>query len=133
VIKKMTPVLAVEQVEPCVRFWTERLGFQKTGEVPEGDTIGFAMLQKGNIELMYQSYASIRKDLGGQAPDLERDMRKGPTFLYVEVEDLAQVAAAMQGATLALPERLTFYGAKEVGFRDPGGHVVVFAQMMGHA
>ena len=35
-MKKMTPVLLVEEVEPCLAVW-ERLGFEKTMEVPEGD------------------------------------------------------------------------------------------------
>src|SRR6478672_6658266 len=62
-VKKITPVLFVQEVEPCVKFWVERMGFQKTVEVPDGDKLAFAMLQKGNIELMYQSYASAEKDV----------------------------------------------------------------------
>ncbi len=27
-VKKITPVLLVDEVEPCVRFWKERLGFE---------------------------------------------------------------------------------------------------------
>ena len=37
VINKSTPILHVESVEPGVNFWTERFGFKKTIEVPEGD------------------------------------------------------------------------------------------------
>jgi uncharacterized glyoxalase superfamily protein PhnB len=61
-VKKITAVLLVEEVEPCVRFWTERLGFEKTAEVPDGDKLAFAMLQKGGAEIMYQTYASVEKD-----------------------------------------------------------------------
>jgi len=46
-VKKITPVLFAENVEPCVKFWVERLGFQKTVEVPDGNKLAFAMLQKG--------------------------------------------------------------------------------------
>src|ERR1700674_5291444 len=63
-VKKLTPILFVEDVEPCVKFWVERLGFQKTMDVPDGNKLAFAMLQKGNVELMYQSYASADKDVG---------------------------------------------------------------------
>ena len=31
-VKKITPVLFVEDVELCVKFWVERLGFEKTNE-----------------------------------------------------------------------------------------------------
>src|SRR6266487_6101867 len=62
-VKKITPVLFVQEVEPCIKFWIERMGFQKTVEVPDGDKLAFAILQKGNVELMYQSYASADKDV----------------------------------------------------------------------
>ncbi len=38
-INKSTPVLHVKSVEPSVKFWTERFGFKKTVEVPEGDHV----------------------------------------------------------------------------------------------
>ena len=33
-VKKITPVLFAEEIEPCLKFWVERLGFEKTIEVP---------------------------------------------------------------------------------------------------
>jgi uncharacterized glyoxalase superfamily protein PhnB len=125
-VKKITPVLMVEEVEPCVQFWVERLGFDQTTEVPDGDKIGFAILQKGGVELMYQSYASMEKDLHGK--DIAREFRRGPTFLYVEVENLDEIIAATEGAPVVVPVRTTFYGAKEIGIKDPSGHIMVFAQ-----
>jgi uncharacterized glyoxalase superfamily protein PhnB len=123
-VKKITPVLFAEEIEPCVKFWVERLGFEKTIEVPEGNKLGFAMLQKGNIELMYQSYASADKDVAALSPVV----RKGPTFLYVEVENLDETIAAVKGAEVVVPVRTTFYGAKEIGIKDPAGHFITFAQ-----
>lgn len=124
IVKKITPILFAQEVEPCIRFWTERLGFQKTVEVPEGDKIGFVILERDGLELMYQSYASVEKDSAATA-DLAR---KGPTFLYIEVNDLKQAQVATQGAEVAMPERSTFYGSKEFGVKDPAGHWIIFAQ-----
>ena len=61
-VKKITPILFAEELEPCIKFWTEELGFQKTVEVPEGNKIGFVILEKNGLELMYQSFASVEKD-----------------------------------------------------------------------
>jgi hypothetical protein len=36
---------------------------------------------------------------------------------------------AMKDANVVVPLRTTFYGAKEIGVKDPGGHVIVFAEM----
>jgi uncharacterized glyoxalase superfamily protein PhnB len=124
-VKKLTPVLFVKEIEPVVAFWVDRIGFQKTVEVPEGDRLGFVILQQGNIELMYQTYFSIDKDMPAVAPDV----RKGPTFLYVEVENLDEIKSAVRGADVYMPERTTFYGAREIGVRDPAGHFITFAQM----
>jgi len=124
-VKKLTPVLYVDQVEPCVTFWAERLGFQKTVAVPEGDRLGFVILQKGDVEIMYQSLASAAKDASAAAAEING----GRTFLYVEVDRLDGVMAAMKGVKILLPERTTFYGAREFGVKDPGGHVIVFAEM----
>jgi uncharacterized glyoxalase superfamily protein PhnB len=123
-IKKLTPVLFVSEIEPCVKFWTEQLGFQKTAEVPDGNKLAFVILVKGNVELMYQSYASAEKDVPALAPIA----RKGPTFLYIEVENLDAIKAAVKAAEVVMPERTTFYGAREIGIKDPAGHYLTFAQ-----
>ncbi len=125
-VKRITPILFVEEIEPCAKFWTERLGFQKTAEVPEGNKLGFVILQKGNVEIMYQSFASVEKDM----PAISSVVRKGPTFLYVEADDLDAVISAVKGAEVYMPVRTTFYGAKEIGVKDPAGHYVTFAQLV---
>ena len=123
-IKRITPILFVSDVEPCSKFWVERLGFAKTAEVPEGDKIAFVMLQKDGTEIMYQSFASVEKDM----PAINSVVRKGPAFLYVEVESLDAIKEAVKGADVYLTERTTFYGAREIGIKDPAGHYVTFAQ-----
>jgi len=124
-IKKITPVLYADELEACVEFWTARFGFQKTVEVPDGNRLGFVILQNGNLELMYQSFASARKD----APKIAGEIEGGRTFLYLEVEKLEPFIAATKDANVVLPVRTTFYGATEIGVKDPAGHVVVFAEM----
>jgi len=124
-IKKITPVLFAEEIESAVKFWVDRFGFQKTAEVPDGDKLAFVMLQKGSVELMYQSYASADKDVGGT---ISQQIRKGPTFLYVEVDSLDETIHAVQGTEVTMPKRQTFYGSTEIGIKDPAGHFVTFAE-----
>jgi uncharacterized glyoxalase superfamily protein PhnB len=123
-VKKITPILFAEELEPCIRFWTEQMGFQKTVEVPEGNRIGFAIVEKKGVELMYQTFASAAKDNAatGEA------VRKGPSFLYIEVADLDAALAATKGSEVVMPVRTTFYHAREFGVKDPAGHYVIFAQ-----
>jgi uncharacterized glyoxalase superfamily protein PhnB len=127
-IKKSTPVLLVSEIEPVLKFW-ERLGFAKTVEVPEGSKIGFVILQNGPVELMYQTYTSATSDVGAA---MAGEFRKGPTFLYLEVDNLDEVLAALKDVPKTMEIRTTFYGSREFGVRDPGGHYVTFAQMAAH-
>ncbi|HEU4698471.1 MAG TPA: VOC family protein [Gemmatimonadales bacterium] len=123
-MKKLTPVLVVDAIEPCLAFWVDRLGFTKTAEVPHGDRLGFVILQQGNVELMYQTKASVRDDVPAVAA-LRQDWATG---LFIEVEDLAAVERALAGVELLVPRRTTFYGATEIVLTEPGGNVVTFAQ-----
>ena len=121
-VKKLTPLLYVEEIEPCLSFW-ERVGFQKTVEVPHGDRLGFAILQSGTIEIMYQTRASVAEDI----PTLANSPMRG-SFLFIEVPDLDAVERALAGAEQVVPRRKTFYGADEIVLREPVGNTVTFAQ-----
>ena len=122
-MKKLTPVIMVEAIEPCLPFW-ERLGFTRTAEVPEGDRLGFVILARDSVEVMYQTHESVEKDAAGLVP---RTHGHGAA-LFIEVGDVASVERALEGIEIVVPRRKTFYGMDEIGVREPGGHVVMFAQ-----
>lgn len=119
-VKKLSPVLFVEAIEPCLGFWTG-LGFEKVVEVPEGDRLGFIILVKDGVEVMYQSRASLRKDVPALADS------PSSSALYIEVDNLDEVARKIGGAPVVIPRRKTFYGAEEIGVREPAGNLVTFA------
>jgi uncharacterized glyoxalase superfamily protein PhnB len=119
---KITPILFVEAIEPCLPFWIEKLGFEKTVEVPEGDKIGFVILIHEGAEVMLQT-------LSGRAADFktESQLGVGSSTLFMEVGDFADIRQRVQGGEVVVPERVTFYGMREIGIREPGGHLLVFA------
>jgi uncharacterized glyoxalase superfamily protein PhnB len=122
-VNKISPVLVVHEVEACAQFW-ERLGFTRTAQVPHGDTLGFVIVELNGLEVMYQSLASVREDNAASADALF----VGGSCLFVEVDDLDGAARAVDGAEVVVPRRTTSYGTLEFGVKDPGGHVIVFAQ-----
>ena len=124
VIKKLTPVLMVDAIEPCLPLWVDRLGWTKTVEVPEGDRLGFVILEKDGAEVMYQTYESVEKDVGSK---LVKAVGTS-VGLFIEVSDLDEIERRISGLPLVLPRRRTFYGMDEVGIAEAGGHTVVFAQ-----
>jgi hypothetical protein len=119
-------VLVVDAIEPVLSFWTERLGFACVAEVPHGDALGFVILVKDGVELMYQTRASVADDAPASLPTGEPT--RDATALFIEVDDLEAIADAVAGLDLAVPRRRTFYGMDELGVREPGGRVVMFAQ-----
>lgn len=119
-------VLTVPSVEASLTFFEDRLGFQRIADVPHGAQLGFAMLIKDSVQVMLQSIDSVREDMAAAIGD-------GPTpgtasTWYVRVADLEALIAALGDYPIALPRRDTFYGADEIGVREPGGHLIVFAR-----
>jgi uncharacterized glyoxalase superfamily protein PhnB len=125
-ISKSTPVLHVKSVEPSLKFWTERFGFKKTVEVPEGDHLGFIALENGAVEVMYQTYSGMKAD---PTNPLAQAVERGPSFLFMEVSDINAVAESLKNAEIVQPIHDTFYGSKEIVVKEPGGHFVIFSQM----
>ena len=127
-IKKITPVIFTDDVDGCTTFWIERLGFELTMSVPAQQAgqgaNQFALISDGNLELMYQSFASVDEDLPGAVEPVSK-----PNFtLFVEVEDRSALMARMDGLSPEVTPRETFYGALEVGYRSPCNTLVVFAE-----
>jgi len=125
-MQSLTPILLVEAIEPCLDFW-KRLGFAVTVEVPEGDALGFVILKNGPIEIMYQTRASVAKDVPTMADF------PSSSILYIHVMNLDEVIAAVSDAPVLIPKRTTFYGATEYSVREPGGNAVSFSEVSTHA
>ena len=88
VAKKLTPVLIVDAIEPCLPLWIDRLGWTKTAEVPHGDALGFVILAKDGVEVMYQTWASV----GSRHGHARRARRPGTSAgLFIEVSDIDEI------------------------------------------
>jgi uncharacterized glyoxalase superfamily protein PhnB len=129
-MKKATAIIAVDAIEPCLAFWTERLGFELPITVPHEDRIGFAMLTKGGVELMYQSRDSIEADLvqSGAPAGLGAELAASTTTLFIEVDELDGLIERLgDDVEVVVPRRRTFYGMDEIFVRAPCGTLVGFA------
>jgi uncharacterized glyoxalase superfamily protein PhnB len=125
-LKQLTPVLVVDAVEPCLAFWTGGLGLEPVHQIPGPDgALMFASVQKDGIEVMYQSKASVIAD----HPALAAELGGRSMVLFITVDDLDAVERAVAGAPVVKPRHKTFYGSEEIYVREPGGHLVGFAQM----
>jgi uncharacterized glyoxalase superfamily protein PhnB len=124
-LTRLSPVLIVESVEPCLAFWVDRFAFTAANQVPGPDgKLVFASVEKDGIEIMYQTRASVL----AERPDAASELSGHSTALFFTVEDLDRVEQAVAGAPVVKPRHKTFYGSTELYVREPGGNTVGFAQ-----
>jgi uncharacterized glyoxalase superfamily protein PhnB len=124
--KQLTPVMVVDQVEPCLGFWTDRLGFKKVHEIPGDDgKLVFASAERDGVEIMYQTKASVIAD----DPSTANGLNGHSIVIFITVDNLDPIEKALAGAPVVKPRHETFYGSTEIYVREPGGNVVGFAQM----
>ncbi|MGA7614712.1 MAG: VOC family protein [Thermoanaerobaculia bacterium] len=122
-VTKLTPNLLVEAIEPSLPFW-EAAGFEATTRAPHGDRLGFVILSNGAAEVMLQTFASVHDD----APQVLGSREPGSVALFLEVDDVRAFAERLSASPVVVPIRKTEYGSTEFFVREPGGHLVGFAQ-----
>jgi uncharacterized glyoxalase superfamily protein PhnB len=121
---KLAPTLIVEKVEPSVKFFTEKLGFEKEIDVPGEEGLVFAMLKKGEVEIHLQDRKSVAKDM----PYLANCKTPSASFLYIDVVDVRTLYETLSDCEVIVPLEKTFYGALHFFIKEPGGHVIGFSQ-----
>ena len=123
-LQHLAPVLVVDRVEPCLKFWVDRFGFQVENEVPGPDgQLIFASAKKDGLEVMYQTRASVL----AENADAARELDGHSVVLFITVNDMDAVERAVAGAPEVKPRHQTFYGSTELYVREPGGNTVGFA------
>lgn len=126
--QQLTPNLMVEDVEASAAWYTELLGFTVDAGVPGDDgALNFAILHRDGIQLMLQRRASLEADV----PTL-KDVPIGASqtfFITVdEVDGLYAPLADRVETVVALHN--TWYGTREVYFRDLNGYILCFSQQI---
>ncbi len=124
-VKKVTPILVVDAIEPALPFWQRQLGFEKVVEVPHEGRLGFVLLARDGHEVMLQTRASLAADLPAVAA------LAPACAVYCDVDSIDAALRATGEAEVLVPRRTTFYGAEEVWVRDPNGAVVGLAEVRG--
>lgn len=122
-IQQLTANLPVDSIEPTAAFFA-KIGFEVTVRVPEEGPMGFAILANGTQQVMYQTKESLKEDSDafGSASEV------GPVMLYISVDDVKAVASRLKGHDIVMDWRETFYGAIEISYKEPGGHIMTFAE-----
>jgi hypothetical protein len=133
-LRKSTPLLAVDKIEPVLEFW-KKLGLIPIIQVPDSrandGSLALVILETQGIEIMYQTIASLKEDLlkAASIGDASSIVPRG--MLYVSVSELAKVEGQLLGERVIMPRRSTLYGAIETGYADRAGNLIFFVEHHG--
>jgi len=134
-LSKITANLVVPNVSSALEFYERILGFGLVMAVPAGsqeivtahvaDTpLGFAIIQRDDVELMLQSRDSLLHEL----PALKRQGGGGSITLYIRVVDARALYETIRRKVTILKDlHTTFYGTEEFYILDSSGYVLTFA------
>lgn len=122
-ITRATPVLFVDAVEPTRDFFT-KLGFTVLFDMPEGERLGFVGLEKDGVQVMVETRGNANE--GPAIREVTRNSRG--SVVFIEVDNLDAVITALATEKAIVERHATPYGADEISFMEPGGHVVTFAR-----
>ena len=122
-VKRATPVLFVDSVA-ATRDFLKRAGFEVAVEIPDGKTLGFAILERDGAQVMVES----RDNTNEAAAIRAKSKKAAASHVFVEVDDLDALIAALGRAEILVERHKTFYNSDELTYQEPGGHLVTFAQ-----
>lgn len=123
--KTITTNIMVKNVKETIKFYEEKLGFQKILSVPEeGEILNFAILNKDKISIMIQE----QKNLIEEYSTLKTD-EIVPTFtLFITVADVSVVYNELKDRVKIAKElHKTFYGKDEFAIFDNNGNILTIS------
>jgi hypothetical protein len=123
-LKKLTTLLVVDAIEPCLGTW-QKLGYEVTVRVPNEGPLGFVILAGSAGELMLQTRASLADDMADVA------QRNVSHLLYGDVAALETAENALAHARVVVPRRKTFYGATEIWWELEDGVILGLCENAG--
>lgn len=123
-METLSPNIFVHDMSATIAFY-KILGFELTMTVPEdGSDFVWAMMVKGNVTFMFQTFGSLGDDL----PQISRQ-NGGSLLLYINLKNIEAFFEEIKDKVQVLKGlEKTFYGATEFSILDNNGYVLTFAQ-----
>ena len=123
--QSITTNIMVKNVKETIKFYEEKLGFQKVLSVPEeGEILNFAIIAKDNITIMFQEQNNLTEEY----PTLKVENIK-PTFtLFITVEDVQKLYEDLKDKVeIAKELHKTFYGKDEFAIFDNNKNILTIS------
>ncbi len=135
-INKLSPNFEVRDIRESITFYEKNFGFKLIMAVPEskdgielkltqGKKYVYAMLQKDDIELMFQESNSFKEDIY-----FSKELDIGATVsFYMNIEGIDEFYNKLKEKNLEMTDiKTTWYGMKEFYVKDINGYILGFAE-----
>ncbi|MGE5364704.1 MAG: VOC family protein [Bacteroidota bacterium] len=124
-IRKITIDIMVSNVRESMKFYKEIAGFETIATIPDTGTYDFAIIGKGNSEIMLHKSESLAQEI----PEFAGRTPGGSIILYIEVDDVLKIYEKAAGVVQILKDlHQTSFGTKEFAMKDKDGYVLIFAE-----
>jgi len=125
--KKISTNLMASDINASIAFYRKVLGLDLTVVYPDSVNIDFAILSKGNIEIMLQRREKMLEDF----PELADKNLAGTFNLYIEVNDILLIyEKAISSSQVVKELHQTMWGTKEFSIKDIDGYIITFAEAL---
>ena len=121
---RLSSVLLVDRIEPCMEFWVDRLGFEVRLQVHGENHLEFAAMGRDDVEILYRTRDSLHEDTPGLVSE---DGHQPWVVIYLEVENLTDLMPRLEGVEVIVPLRETILGTKEIFVREPSGRILAIS------
>jgi uncharacterized glyoxalase superfamily protein PhnB len=120
---KITPNFIVPDVIATAKYYCEVLGF--TSVRYDGDPPVFALVEWGDVSIMFKSYPGVSAALSNQKvhEDVGWD-----AYLWVEDARRACLEIGARGGRIVREIEETYYGCREFGVEDLNGLLLCFGE-----
>jgi predicted enzyme related to lactoylglutathione lyase len=117
-LTSLVPMVYVSDMEASVAFYRDALEFRMAGSYEPEGRLCWAYLKSGEANLMLTL-----------ADEQAKPRLGGGCIYYYTTDDLAAVAERLKAKGIDATEPfVTFYGMKEVCFKDPDGNDITVGQ-----
>jgi uncharacterized glyoxalase superfamily protein PhnB len=123
-MESLSPNIFVNDINATINFY-KQLGFNTVVTVPEtGDDLVWAMMVKGNVTFMFQTFSSLADEL----PEINRT-DGASLLLYIKLTGIRAFFEEIKDKVTVLKGlEKTFYGATEFSIVDINNYVLTFAE-----
>lgn len=123
-MESLSPNIFVKDINETIAFY-KQLGFQLVMSVPEdGSELVWAMVMNGNVNFMFQTFASLGADL----PTVSRN-DGGSLLFYIKLKNILSFFDEIKDkVTVVKGLEKTFYGATEFSILDNNNYLLTFAE-----